>query len=107
MRKFFVARAFNGKHLIPLKSNSKIESTNKIENNQKLRRQSMPAHISNPDNIVKPFTRRSLNGRNIKDTDSDSSMSPVIPLQIKTQRKRKSKFERIYNYMAYFLSIFY
>ena len=87
-RKFYVSRAYNRKHFIPLK-NTDISEKNVMQSKEsKLRRQSMPAHISLCDNI-QPFTRRSLNGINIKGDDSDTSMSPVIPMQTQVDKKRK------------------
>ncbi|XP_052105066.1 origin recognition complex subunit 1-like [Mytilus californianus] len=73
--KFYVSRSYNGKYFIPLKQ------SNKTEKDSKIRRQSMPAHINGGDNIVKAFSRRSLNNINIQDNECKSSLSPVKPLQ--------------------------
>jgi len=86
--KFYVSRTYNRKHFMPLKNTDTSEKDPIQTKDSKLRRQSMPAHISLRDNI-QPFTKRSLNGINIKDNDSDASMSPVIPIQTQVNKKRK------------------
>ncbi|CAC5419585.1 ORC1 [Mytilus coruscus] len=73
--KFYVSRSYNGKYFIPLKQ------SNKTEKDSKIRRQSMPAHINGGDNIVKAFSRRSLNNINIQDNECKKSLSTVKPLQ--------------------------
>ncbi|XP_076116266.1 uncharacterized protein LOC143083793 [Mytilus galloprovincialis] len=84
--KFYVTRSYNGKYFIPLKLSKKTE-----KDNSRLRRQSMPAHINGGDNIVKAFSRRSLNNINIQDNEHKRSLSPVKPLQSVTPKEVEKK----------------
>ncbi|XP_071130822.1 origin recognition complex subunit 1-like [Mytilus edulis] len=84
--RFYVTRSYNGKYFIPLKLSKKTE-----KDNSRIRRQSMPAHINGGDNIVKAFSRRSLNNINIHDNEHKRSSSPVKPLQSVTPKEVEKK----------------
>lgn len=82
--KFFFSKSYNGKQIRPL------VTTSKIDKDSKLRRKSMPVQLNEANKKeLKPFSRRSLNGINIKDLDVDRPVSPVVPSKRNDDRKSK------------------